>query len=197
MSTSTATSAARQPRRLLRSVAVLSVAAAAGALSLSSAFFADTDSTATNAITSGSVDIAQDDVTIDFAYTNTAPGTTSGIKSVAVDNDGSLDITYDLATGTVGGAELTGYLELRIWDEADETDLVPDTTCDDDGQTDLYDGALASAVLTDETISSSSTQTLCMLMSFPETNLDQSDAMGQTVTATFTFSAQDDVDGEL
>lgn len=202
--THTETNPGRSSSRLLRSFAVLGLAVATMAVSFSSAYFADTDSSASEAITSGTVDIEQgvEGATIDFAYTNIAPGTDSGIQTVVVDNKGSLDLTYDAAVsvvpGVAGEEDLIGFLELVVWDEADETDATENSTCDAQPATTVYaQAAIDLASWTGETIGSNTSQTLCMIVSFPEDNTDQSAAMGQSATATFTFDAQDNLDGTL
>ena len=173
--------------RLVRSVAVLAIALATVALSVSGAVFTDSDDTAVADVTTGT--LALDATTdIDFNVANMAPGDTGDLQTIDLDNAGSLQLRYDMSTAVTGSTVLAAELDLVIWDESAEVDTAIDGTCGTEPLVTLYDGAFDGAAITDEVVDGGASQRLCLELSLPLATGNS--AQGLTTGATLTFDSE-------
>jgi spore coat-associated protein N len=182
-----------RPRRRRRRFAVLLVLAlvsgslGAGALSL--AIFTDSQAVTGNAFATGSIDISTTPATALFNVSNMMPGDTT-TQSLVVNNLGTGQLRYAMATSVVSGPSLAGQLQLTV--------KTLGTSCAAfDGTSVVAAGALSAAAIGsntqgaqagDRTLNGLTNETLCFRASLPLStgNTFQSNS----TSVTFTFDAE-------
>jgi spore coat-associated protein N len=181
----------RQTRKKIAASAAL-LLGAASALTISSlAVFTDTENVASNAFSTGSLDLTVGTNTALLTGTDMIPGDRV-TSELIVGNSGSVDLRYAMTSSTTGDAPLAADLVLAVKSGV--------TTCDDAGF--LVDGTLlASGTLDsgpafgdptqgldggDRNILATGNEALCFNVSLPLT----SSASGLSVDTTFVFDAE-------
>lgn len=197
--TTPAASATRSGSRLVRSVAVLSVAAATMALSFSGAFFTDQDTVDATQIATGTLSMSAP-ATVDFSLTNMAPGDEAN-KAISLNNGGSLELRYDMATAATdsdGTFPLSAQITALVYLESEEDTTADDgnLTCDADyatasTYTTLNSAAMGSLALTDRVVAASASEVLCVAVQLPSAT--GNDYQGDTTDVTFTFDSEQTV----
>ena len=167
-------------RRILVSLMVIAVVASSitmGAMAL----FTDQETSAGNAFTAGTLDIAlTDNNPLPFSVSDMAPGD-NVTGTLDVQNSGSLELRYAMTTTGDGTSTLDEQLDCEI----------------KVGATTLYSGKLSSAAIGDptqgaqagdRTLSASGSETLTFIVSMP---LDTDNTyQGTTCTVAFVFDAE-------
>ncbi len=196
-------------RRAVGAFLTLALSLAAIGVSVTGAVFTETDTHGANTFTTGSVSFTQTySGTELIAASAMAPGD-SVKKQVTVTNDGSLELRYALssATDAADADFLAAQLDMWVWDEAAETDVIANTTCDATpgdltvssylytqgvlgsvAGTNVFGDATQGAQAGDRVLAAAGSEVLCFYVELP---LATSSAYeGTSTTATFTFEAE-------
>lgn len=166
------------------------------ALSFSGALFTDTDNVEAAQIATGTLALTAP-ATVDFTLTNLAPGDEAN-KAIALSNDASLELRYDMTTAAVDSDEtfpLSAQLSALIYLESEEGADANDT-CDSDyatasTYTTLNSAAMGSLALTDRVVSAGGSEVLCVAVELPDTT--GNDYQADTTDVTFTFNSEQTV----
>ena len=182
-------------RRVVLGAGALAVAFVGAAGIASSALFSDTDTSAGNAFTAGTVDINTGGGASVFTVSNLAPGTVSYGK-LPVANDGSLELRYAVTSSSTNtdSKALAAQLDAKV------VAIASDATCNAaaiSGGTAIYDGKLGSLALGDSAagaqggdrvLAAASSEALCVQVAFP--GASGNSYQGASTSTTVTFAAE-------
>ena len=208
-----AASAADDRRRTRRALLVFLLAIATILVSLTGAYFTDSQAVSGDTFTTGSVALSPSvgSQLVTFA-SDMAPGD-HALGTETVDNAGSLELRYAVTSDVEAGGDtaLASQLQLTVWDESVEDDTgtlglaADNSTCDatpaDVAGSELYSGKLADATTTsiigdvtqgqqagDQVLAGGASQVLCFWAELPSSTGNS--YQNATTAVTFDFQAE-------